>query len=157
MRATFLIITILLSVQNGSAQSEFVNSYAVKTTTYGGMADGGVTNGLSYTFEVKTDLTLPYVFLNGEPLELKKGEKVIFDASSYVPYQWTPEYEREAFDTTDSEVQKNFFATVSNGIYYVVIPYGGSWEYARKYRVGTKEYTATVKEGFDEIKSYAMP
>lgn len=157
MKTIVLTIAFFVGAQLAIAQSHFENILATSTTTYSGIADGGVSYSFSYTYIAHTNLTLPYIYFDGKPLSLAKGDSVIFDGSRYQSYQPERELYPDSTTQVDTTVQKKFYAREHKGIYYVVIPYDKSWEYARKYRVGEKAYTANYKKEFDKVKAYSMP
>jgi len=128
---------------------------------HSGTEDGGVSKNKSYTFVAKADIVLPNVLYHYKPMKVMKGDSVIFQSSSYQPYN-QPALE-PIVDTTnnakDQSVQqeKKYEANKVGDHVYVFFTWSEDWSLARTYLYNNEKFVAVMKEEFDRVEEHFAP
>ncbi|MBK9191393.1 MAG: hypothetical protein IPM77_07695 [Crocinitomicaceae bacterium] len=159
-----MFVTLFLGCQlTLSSQNELVSFYNSYSQVYGGMEDSGISRNESYYFQVNKSITLKDIYLDGEKLNLKKGDTLIIHVGTYIPYNSGFPSPTDSTELFIPEKPKEIPAKDRYQIYqqgrkfYANLQYPYIWDKTISYSCKKKNHTAKAKEGFDAGHTDAAP
>ena len=157
--SVFLFLFVLqLSVLG---QNELVNVYSTYSSMHGGMATSGVSQTATYSFVANEKITLSNLLFNGNKLTLENGDSLIVSTNSYTPYQRTYFDEFEETDKLDSKqierVENLVVNKTGKRTYLIGLSMTTNIGLALTYSYKNQEFTAVVKNNFDEYQEHYAP